>query len=621
MQLSGSYRLPISFQSGCQASFNCSFGTGSYQFGLTGISGGIDFYTSGSKIFDKKGDFIYSTPYQESVFIETKVNGNSAATFINGELISSYTGFFSPITGIFSESSDSYKNDFLISGELPLLEYSGLSSFGTGINVMTGVIINLTPYRQFQIKDISINANSIPLTYISGWDTGNISSSGKVFISSDLEESKRTGTLSTKVTTNFGEFDLDIDLSTNATDNNQSLSLWPSDASFGNGGIKSYILQSSHSFGSRILNVELDYISGGTQYPYVIPVTGMGTGYLTGNLVRFGNISGAISGMLQNNVYETGFVSVFDIITGHYTGNAHADLQGQYSGQTITQTAVASGYDINFTSGDLGYRYFGVGTGMITGIYSHVTGSGNLNFSITSDGLGDWTGAVVGATTGISQSQIAFKASFSSPLRDVDFINFNVTNGDDFTNFSFSLSSGCPYFVGIVSGEEIYSGYAPVSIFNTYGNIRFNASYSPYTGNLNSFNIYQPIWQNSTITTTGSGNFGSLELSKQIFLTFNSGLTGEYLVTTGTVPFYEIWNVSTGSYIPNLIDFKSNGWHDTGKYFSSGSPAIIPQSVTTSIVEISYDGSTTSGFNVANLKYSDGFISGNLILSGVGKAF
>jgi hypothetical protein len=615
MQISGDYSLPISFQSGIDSSFDCVFGSGIYQFGLTGLSGGVDFYVSGSRIFDSRRKFIYSAPYNQTVNLQILVDSSTASFVADGELLSSSTGNFSPVTGFFSKSNEYYENTPFFSGEKPILQYVGVNNFDSGVDTITGLLVNLTPYRQFRIKNIVVSENSIGLTSISGWQTGNIENSGKIYITSLLPEAERTGILKTKLETNFGTTDLNINLGTNATDENEKLNLWPDETLFRETESKTYLLETEFNFGSRFLDVRLEYISGGQQYPYYLGVTGIGTGYYTGDIIRFGNITGAISGMLPHSVYVIEPVEDSVILTGIVTGNATGDLQGLYSGQTIEQTGVLSGYNVTLTSGDYGYHYFGVGTGAITGIYSHVTGSGALSFSL-SGSASNWSGGVVNTNSGLTQLEgLFYKIVFPTPLTGFDYVFTTITH-PDLADIYVANQSLDFYYSGTIGPKEVYTGYIGYANLETSGLFTFS---SDYTGALDSLTIYPRIWQNLSVVATGTGNFGEIELTSGYYSTFTGGLTGEKLIETGVVPFTGMWNLATGKYYPNIFDFRSHGWGNTGEYFHTGAPAILPEKNTTSIIEVSYDGSNTSGVNSAKLKYSDGYLSGELLISGVGK--
>lgn len=622
MNITGDYTRSISRQSGCAFDFFLR-PQDPYQvirIGLGGISE-IYFTLSGSRVYDYDGNFISSLNDPTQIQVGYHLSDNMAMGYVEGQLLTTFPGTFEEFNYVSISNTGVLDFDLYLSGAKPLINYSGINNFDSGINIITGALINESPDRYFRILSGDVINPSQAGVTLSGWDSGDITTTGGLYFSALAGGVNNSGQANVLLYTNFGPVNFFIDVATNQVDQDAYLNIWPNTYTFIENAIpNTYFTESYFNFGTRQLELKLQYISGGDSYE-LDTVTGQGTGYLYGEIVGSGLITGQISGILSGGNYYQQDVTGLSIVTGHFTGTFSTNGTGTLNGSPYTGI-LYSGYDFNYDSGVGGCFLTQIGTGTLTGSYDTISGSGYNYFTgIIGDGVGVYPyeanlnrNVYPGDMSG---SYYIFTTN--QAVSSTDILSVFIQNQSTFDSFSFDFTSGDSYS-GISGGFFVYTGYETFVPFSVSGNIHIYIYPNEFTGTLNSVGFTFPNYINVQTGILASGEFEGFCFSNTVNETFNSGISSGYYVSTGKLNFTNIWNIKTGQYFPIIYDHKAYGWYDSGEYFNSGANAYLrPSFKNYSAIEVNYTGLGTSGVNIVKLFASDGFITSELLISGTGE--
>jgi len=303
MIIESDYTRTISRQSGCdfharvsQCDFNSVI-----RIGLSGDQT-LGFTISGGRVYDNESNFVDSLSLP--LDLRYAVSNSVAGAYVNNNLLSYSTGDYS-FDYIYVNNTGDLNISLDLAGDRPELNYSGINDFDEGIDVITGVLLSDTPDRVYRIMSGEIIKNSVAQVSLSGWTTGDISSSGFLYFSSEEDSYLRTGIVEVALYTNFGRVDFSLDVLSNSTNESDYISIAPnSDLLFPMGTMKSFRFDSYFSFGSRDLDVYLEKYSGHlglTGQP--VDITGvwsMSTGQYFPIIYDFADNGWFASGRLEN---------------------------------------------------------------------------------------------------------------------------------------------------------------------------------------------------------------------------------------------------------------------------------------------------------------------------------
>lgn len=626
MNIIGNYTRSISRQSGCAFDFFLR-PQDPYQVMRVGLSGApsgptdtIHYLVSGSRVYDHVGNFVSSLNDPTQIQLGYHVGDGVAMGYVNGELVTSFFDNFSELSYVTIDNTGVLDFDLYLSGSRPLINYSGINNFDSGIELVTGVLVNESPARYFRILSGDVINPSQAGVVLSGWETGDITNTGALYFSALAGGVNNSGEANVLLYTNFGQVNFFIDVATNQVDQDDYLNIWPNVATFIEDSIpNSYFTESYFNFGTRQLELKLQYISGGDSYE-LTTVTGLGTGYLYGEIVGSGLITGQISGLLSGGTYYQQDITGVSIVTGNFTGTFQTDGTGTLNGEVYTGI-LYSGYDFNYDSGIGGCFLTQIGTGTLSGSYDTISGSGFHHFTgiFGDEFVYPYGGYLTRNVYNGDMSGSFYIFTTNQAITSTDNITVFVQNDTSFDSFSFNFNSGSSYS-GTSGLFYVYTGYDEFSPFSISGDMHFNLYVDEYTGAINSAQFTFPNYINISTGILASGEFTGFCFSETVNEMFLSGISSGYYVSTGKLNFTDIWNIKTGQYFPIIYDHKAYGWYDSGKYFHSGAEAYLRSSFKNySAIEINYSGLGTSGINIVKLLASDGFLTSELLISGTGE--
>lgn len=622
MNITQDFVRSISRQSGCEFEYlvRPSDPLQSFSVGLSG-STYLDFLVSGNRVYDNDRNFIFSLNNPSQLKLRYFINDNKAMAYVDGNLLTINTGDFSVFDYAVVQNTGNLDFDLYLSGKKPLINYSGVNDFASGVDIVTGAILNSTSQRRFRILSGDVLNPSSAGIFLSGWETGDIVTSGALYFGALSEGVERSGIADVLLYTNFGNVSIPIDLATNEVDQDAFVNIWPDNLTWiDNGFSNDYFVESYFNFGSRELEIKLEYISGLDSYEEEF-LTGIGTGYLYGDITGSGILTGQISGDLGFGVFHLQDVASGVVVTGNFTGTFYTTGSGQYNSQEYTGL-ISTGYNLVYDNDDNGVFLATIGTGTFPidiidsspGPYESFTGiigdefvypyEGTLNRNVFNETI-----------TGFQ-----FIASLSYELDSLDNFSTSIYNETSSQSCVVEFSSG-DNFSGTSGSNYIYTGTVDSLVsMDASGFWHFYGYPSNFTGELVDFQINFPLFSGVTLDITGSGEFPEHYFTETFNIPFYSGLSSGYFVSTGKVPFTSVWNLKTGQYFPVIYNHKDYGWTIPSGYFHSGANALLPQSFkTNSVIEVDYSGLGTSGVNIARLSAFDGFISSVLYISGTGE--
>lgn len=666
---SGIYTKSIPSQTGCLLGFavprNCYTGN-VIEFGLSGTTLESVSIISG-KIYDSSGRNIYSINFEEDILYNLYVSSGEVFNIINNKIISKTynTGKFSYA---YVKTNFTINTNLKLSGEYPNLVINQLNNF-SGVNkVITGSIVNNTPLVDFEITEVNIKNNTGNYS-IKTFTTGRISSSGLFEIEATSGIVLNKQIIPIEIFTNFKTLNFDIDSNPeNELTLNQYLELYPgSNVIFDTSNSKDFNLVSYFNSGAstRNLEIRLDYISGCNYAPVTNYYSFSGSGYLSGIITGgYGELTGLVSGYYTGNsgTLISGYYENY-VFTGNYTGTKTTTGTGLFSGNNVTGL-ISSGYNANLTSGHSGKIVLGSGTGLITGSLEFLSGTHAINFSFGTSGstenfyITGYSGSTSNLISGnrsyiYDSSGINFYLCvYGLNLIDLPNIEFDIaklkhyptgfsgTYYESFDEFSFSRISYSNNFSGIKSGSYcVYTGTIPsggvsgssdqISVesmfgpnvsggYSVYIGVQTNSQYPSGIWYIDQFSLLNlPVSSKSNYSITGTGFYSPVYITGNVNILKNIEMNTGILEFPGKANFYDVWNLKTGLYNTNYIDFKLNNLYTTGTFFNSGNYGICNKDQANSFyINIQHDGEGLSGYNLAKLKFNDGIISGEVTITG-----
>lgn len=343
MIINSNYIQSISRQSGSLFSgeVRLSDAFQSFEIGLSGYDI-LNFSVSGNRIYDSDKNFICGLNSDSIINFKIKHDETGALVTINNELLSFNSGNFSGFDYIYVNNTGQLDLDLYLYGDDPIFTYSGINSFSDGVNTVTGVIINLTPERVFRINSGEIISSDIAGIFLSGFETGNISTTGALYFSTTESNESVSGLSTINLYTNFGTESFQIDLSLNSIEDGSYINFSPSNLTeIITQSTNSYIYESFYRDGLKNLNIKLDILSLGSGVSDFTEVWDLQTG-------KFGltPISHKDNGWFNSSGYWNSGNSSFLQPNFINQGNINVYFDGSVmSGESVARLYITDGED------------------------------------------------------------------------------------------------------------------------------------------------------------------------------------------------------------------------------------------------------------------------------------
>ena len=411
----------ISNQSG---NINVSFVTridsysGQSEFGFSGASDLWKFTCKSGQILDNEDRFIGHYQKNINFDLSARFSGNAYDLYLNNKPISRNTNIGQyDFNYLYINPTTSGNVNINVSGAKPEY-YITTSGTESASGIITGYLVNNTPSRAIRIFDIEQSSSAFR---VSGFETGNITSSGYFQLVNTNIGTTGLDSLSLTFKTNFGDFTSGFGAYKNISTGTGWFYFLPfaNSLQLDSNETGNYYAQMGGILNQNYpyLNASLRYISGSGTVTSGVFASGSGSGFAIGTINGSGRIigtgwSGDLSYSIPNNpIFNVtggscpitgGTGSVFLYATGVAIYNYAVSASGLYSGST-SHTDLATGTITGTLSGiGTGSVHF---TGNVSGVPSTaLNGAGAVTPTGTGVGVSGWYTGQVDRVQLISQS-------------------------------------------------------------------------------------------------------------------------------------------------------------------------------------------------------------------------
>lgn len=576
---SGLFSRSLPLQTKCELSINFDSLNSDdliFKVGLSGQSGSSFFHVSGGVVFDNNNNFIYSIV--ENYPSSFKIINDSVNSFYycNEELLSFSDSSNKNFQHFFFETNKDLNCNVSISGQVPELSFLKVNDFsGSGVDTLTGYIINSNTGTNFQITGMNVSNTSS--YYVSEFNSGIVSNSGIVKIKNSISGALYERTpITLSLRTNFGNQFVSIDNNPyNDVEVIDTINFLPElDSNIPFNSTKSFDIISYYNYpnSNRNMSISLEKVSGGIPIPIYNYIATTGSGNLVPQtVIGSGNPTGIFSGQISGTGFsiETGIPYV---VTGNLNFDENIDFTGRLNNRIISLRNTPWNYSVSLNSGNSGtvplsgiiynkspsfyrnatqlnyykyesegpFTYYNTGTEMDTNYYKDifyytglcdlqsVFGSGNGSLALSYKNMGGPIHTFYNNVPIYIEELTVYENSGGAPNRET-FPRLSLTNPSFIMPFGFTqIITFSGFTTWVYSG--IYSGldFTGAS-FNPFSNIL-------YTGQNSGCLIAIKTYGTGETPNAGLANQGFYEILWSGYSFQESGFADNWIALSGRRP-------------------------------------------------------------------------------------